>query len=249
MIERGSFDGYLRKENTALASALRFASGGKEGKDYRESINKRVVEVVITTPAIVLSAPIISGLAVAAYLEDGEAPFYKHKRIGKDARPLDVVKIRTMHGGAEGEVLCSPGSLAIEPEDDPRNTELGKKVRAYEFDELPQLLQVLKGDLSLVGIRCLPQYVFDYLEKEKPEVFAEWEQAYFEGTPSLFSLFSAMAESRKDNKKRHHYDLLYARKASLGLDLYILAKTGARMTKKLCTKVKRQVKNIRGGKE
>ncbi len=227
-------DRYLRREDTALASLLRLVSGGVQGPDYRHGPGKRIMEVAISSPAAILAAPWIIGLGALATLEDGKAPFFLQERVGKGGKPITIVKIRTMEVPADTTIIPQTAITSrTEPEDDPRNTRLGKLIRAYELDELPQLIQVVMGQLSLIGFRCLPQYVFDYLKIERPNDFDKWETAYLEAPPSLFSLFSAVEKHRKDNRRRHHYDILYAKKASLGLDLYILTRTGARLLAKI----------------
>ena len=119
------------------------------------------------------------------------------------------------------------------PEDDPRNTQLGKKMRAFELEELPQLLQVLKGDISLIDIRAISQGAINRIEANRPENFEVWRKAYDAGKPGLLNLNAAINPRRKDVLTRLHYDMLYAKKASLGLDLYIIFKTAGRLLKKL----------------
>jgi len=129
-------------------------------------------------------------------------------------------------------------SAEYSPENDPRNTKLGKVLRAFEFDELPQLFEVLSGKLSLVDIRSMATSDFDIVREHKPDVYERWKEAYYEGTPGLFSLNSAINRDRKHVLKRQRFDIFYAEHASLGLDLFILYRTGLRMVRKAEQKIR-----------
>ena len=230
-------DRYLRKEDTLLAKAIKGVCS-LQGKEYRNGRFKRGFEFVITTPVAVLTIPVSQILGMAAKMEDGESMFFLQERVGKGGEPVKIVKIRTMKNGFEAAERSLANASKFEPEDDPRNTRLGQKIRAYEIDEFPQFLQVLKGEISLVDIRSAPQYVIDFIKEKRPDTFDEWYKAYQEGTPGLLSLRSALSNERKNDLKRHHYDVLYARKASLGLDLFIIYRTGLRMLRKVEQKIK-----------
>lgn len=230
-------DRYLRREDTLLAHTFR-AISPDVGQDYRNSPEKRVTELVIATPFAVITLPVMGILASAKKLEDGESAFYVQKRLSQDGS-IPVVKIRCMKMDADNDTWANLHNAAIYGEEcDPRNTRLGRFMRKYELEELPQLWQVVAGQLSLVDIRAAPQYVFDFIKENRPETFEEWEVAYrASDRPGIFSLNSAISKRRKNDIKRHHYDLLYAKKASLGLDLYILYRTGLRMAKKATQKL------------
>ena len=230
-------DRYLRKEDTLLAKAIKGVCS-LQREEYRNSPQKRGFEFVITTPVAVLTIPVVEILGAAAKMEDGGSMFFLQERVGKDGELVEIKKIRTMREGSdnvEDPIAIAPKN---DPETDPRNTKLGEKIRAYEIDEFPQFLQILKGEISLVDIRSAPQYVIDYIKKNRPDTFDEWYKAYQEGTPGLLSLRSALSNDRKNDLKRHHYDVLYARKASLGLDLFIIYRTGLRMLRKVEQKLK-----------
>lgn len=225
-------DNFFRQENTLLAKTLKRVSP-KQGQEYRESGEKRIVEFVLAAPLAVTTLPLLACLATAKKLEDGEKAFYTQKRLSRGGN-VSVTKINCMRIDADKDIQANLGNAAeMGEENDPRNTRLGKFMRKHELEELPQLWQIISGSLSLVDIRAVPQYVVDYLKKVRPDTVNEWEKAYNDGKrPGVFSLNSALSNSRKDDSTRHHYDLLYSRKASLGLDLYILYRTGLRMVKK-----------------
>lgn len=231
-------DRYLRREDTFLAQALKGICS-LQGEEYRNSKIKRELEVLITTPAFVLTVPAIAILGVLAKLEDGHTMLYVRERVGKDGEPVDLVKIRTMKPSSDLNEVHVVGN-SIEPEDDPRNTRLGRKIRAYELDEFPQFFQILRGELSLVGIRCLSKEAIDFLKEVRPADFSEWYESYVAGTPGLLNLHSAVSKHRKDDSKRMHLDLLYARKASLGLDLFIIYRTSLRILRRVEEKARKK---------
>lgn len=234
---RTRVDQYLRREDTYLARALR-AVCPFEGEEYRESGDKRFIEVLIATPMAVSTLPVAGALALAVKLEDGGSCFYVQKRVDGDDDEFPVVKIRCMREDADTDIWAALHNATIYGEsEDPRNTNLGSFMRQYELEELPQLWQVVQGKLSLIDIRAAAKYVMDYVEENRPNTFHEWKEAYYVNRPGLFSLNSAVNPSRKNDLRRHHYDLLYAKKASLGLDLFILYRTGLKMSEKLLKKI------------
>ena len=221
-------DRYLRKEDTLLAKGIKGICS-LQGADYRNSVFKRGFELAITLPMATLSIPITAMLGVAARREDGGTAFYIQERVGKGGKPVDIVKVRSMKMTAPAELSPYVGN----PEDDPRHTSVGRKIRALELDELPQLLQVLKGDISLIDVRIIPQYNIDYIKANRPKSFEAWRKAYEAGKPGGMNLDPALNSRPNHALTRLHYDMLYAKKASLGLDLYIIFKTTGRLLKKL----------------
>lgn len=240
MVERSfrrKVDRYLRRENSVLAKTLK-AISPYEGREYRESRQKRAIELVLATPLAISTLPLLAALATAKKLEDGGSCFYVQDRLDRHGNKIGVVKIRCMRENADADVRANlENAVQFGESKDPRNTRLGGFMRQFELEELPQLWQVVNGDLSLVDIRSAPQYVFDHLETECPGWVGEWSDAYFKGVPGVFSLNSAVNNERKDDTRRYHYDLLYSRKASLGLDMFVLYRTGLRMAEKFQEKV------------
>lgn len=116
---------------------------------------------------------------------------------------------------------------------DPRVTTVGKALRKLQLDELPQLWQVLLGQMSLVGLRPAPHYVVDHIRSVRPKGACEWVQAYCDGKPGFFGANSAFNPQRRVDAKKHHYDMWYSRRASLGVDLYIIFNEFLRTFRKL----------------
>ncbi len=108
---------------------------------------KRVFDVLVCSIALALLSPLLLVLAAVIKKNDGGPVFFRGVRIGKEGRPFNMYKLRTMVACAEKMGASST------PEDDPRITDVGRFLRKYKLDELPQLMNVLKGDMSLVGPR------------------------------------------------------------------------------------------------
>ena len=236
----GRIDRYFRRKDTILANGLRKACS-LQGTEYRNSRFKRGVELSITVPATLLSIPVTAVLGFAAKAEDGGSMFFFQERVGKDGKPVTIAKIRTMHPGSDTRESYLEHAGLYEPQEDPRNTAVGSYVRSSSVDELPQLWQVLRGNVSLIDVRCITQYSIDLMRNKRPKTFDEWHKAYTAGTPGLFNLYSATRTHVKDGTKKHHYDMLYAKKATLGMDLFIIFRTiveGARRLKRTVTNQK-----------
>ena len=238
-------DRWLRNESTLLAKGLKFITG-PEGEMYRESQRKKFFDFALALPVVgVAAVPTIIILGVNTIEKPFGHPFYKQTRVKTLGKTIEITKFRTMIPDADkapDALLRFTGNYS--PEEDPRNTKFGQMLRMFEFDELPQLFEVLLGKLSLVGLRSVAPNDIPVVEANRPRTSSEWKTQIYTGKMSLFSLNSAENNvNRKHILKRHHYDMLYARKESLGLDLYILYKTTRRMMRKM-----RQKLGLLGGK-
>lgn len=176
---------------------------------------KRSFDIAVSAVLLVLSLPILlpAALVVAATSRGGV--LYRQQRVGKDGRLFQLWKLRTMRRGAEGAtgaVLSSPG--------DPRVTPVGRWLRALRVDEIPQLWNVLAGDMSLVGPR-----------PERPEFtsrFAESVSGYrlrLSARPGLTGLAQVSGDYSTEPEIKLRYDLAYLNNWSLGLDIAILLRT------------------------
>lgn len=125
---------------------------------------KRVLDVVVGTLALVVALPILVGIAMMMRLTGDHGPLlYRASRVGEGGAPITVLKVRTMAVGAQG--------AGVTGSSDPRVTPLGRILRRYRIDELPQLLNVVRGDMSLVGPRPEdPQFV-DWSDPVHQRVF------------------------------------------------------------------------------
>lgn len=236
MVERRagfSLDKYLRREDTSIAKVLKKMSK-REGASYRSSRVKRLSELAIATPWALTSTPIIGVLSLAARMEEGGSGFYVQERIGRQGNAIRIVKIKTMCEGSDGdEDVVLYNSTHFRSDEDPRNTALGRVIRKWELEELPQLWQVVQGKLALVEIRINTQYFIDLMARARPRSYTRWSDEYQNGKPGLVSLNAAISYRSGQDKNCYHYDLLYAKKASLGLDFYILWRLGSNMIGKV----------------
>src|SRR5690242_4594435 len=119
---------------------------------------KRAMDVVIAGLGLVLLWPLIGALAVAVAIDSPGGPFYRQTRVGQGGRPFTCWKFRSMHRGAENRLLQLQSANEarghiFKMRDDPRRTRVGRFLRRTSLDELPQLLNVLHGEMSIVGPR------------------------------------------------------------------------------------------------
>lgn len=177
---------------------------------------KRLFDVVVALLALVLSSPLLLGAAVAVLLESGRPVLFRQQRVGLGGRPFEMLKFRSMVRDA---AACGPYFTAG---DDPRITRVGRFLRRTSIDELPQLLNVLRGDMSLVGPRPdLPVQARDY----RPEDWA----LRCSVRPGLTGLAQATLRSQATPQQRLAADLAYVRRPTLAADLRILLLTLRRL--------------------
>jgi len=190
-----------------------------EGIDYAL---KRTFDLVVATLVIVVFSPLLLALALAVRLSSRGPVIYRSTRPGIGGAPFHCFKFRTMRTDAEQlqadleEANEASGAL-FKIRADPRLTRVGRFLRRYSLDELPQLVNVLRGEMSLVGPRPLPMRDFEKLE--------EWHKKRYLVMPGLTGLWqvSGRAELNFDDLVR--LDFLYLERWSISLDLTILLKT------------------------
>lgn len=184
------------------------------------SFVKRTVDVVFSLLGLILLSPLLALIALAVFLQDRGPVFYRQLRMGLDGRPFWILKFRTMVVDAEKETgprFAHPG--------DPRVTKVGAFLRRTSLDELPQLWNVLKGDMSLVGPRPeRPEFVARFRARY-PEYMARHRvKAGITGWAQIHDL-----RGQSSIRKRIAYDLYYIDNWSLGLDFKILGLTLLRL--------------------
>lgn len=178
---------------------------------------KRGTDILFASVLLILSAPLVALAALATRTTSSGPAFYRQRRVGLHGKVFTIVKIRTMIDGAErnGAQWSSLGDTRITP--------LGKLLRATRIDELPQLVSVLHGDMSLVGPRPeRPEFV-ERLEKEIP--FYRARLAVRPGLTGWAQIKHRYANSVEDTKAKLEYDLFYIKNRWLWLDVVILGKT------------------------
>ncbi len=187
---------------------------------------KRAVDVAIAGTALFLLLPLLVFVAAAVWMGDGKSPIFRHTRLGRDGRPFGCLKFRTMVVDAEAALAAHLATSATaraewaathKLSDDPRVTALGRVLRKTSLDELPQLFNVLRGDMSLVGPRPIVQ-------AEVARYGAAFS-ACFSVTPGVTGLWQVSGRSDTTYEERVALDLDYAARWSLKRDLVILVRT------------------------
>lgn len=177
----------------------------------------RVADVVVTAILVVLCAPLLALAALAVLVVDGRPVFYLQRRVGQFGRGFRVIKLRTMRPDAE------PDGPVFAEEEDPRATPLGRVLRRLRIDELPQLVNVLRGDMSLVGPRPeRPEFV-EKLIREIP--FYTFRLAVPPGLTGWAQVNMAYARTLDDHRRKLEYDLFFIRERSLGMYVMTLLRT------------------------
>lgn len=182
-----------------------------------QASGKRFIDIVVSTLALVLLLPLFLIVAIAVKLDSRGPVFYTQERIGKDKRPFMIIKFRSMCRDAESN------GPALSSLNDRRVTRIGRYLRRYRIDELPQFINVIKGDMSLVGPRPERRYYIDQILTRAPH-FSLIHQMR-PGITSLGMVKFGYASSVSQMIRRWRYDLLYMENASLTLDFKILAYT------------------------
>lgn len=180
---------------------------------------KRAFDIVVSSAGLLVFAPISLAIAAAIKLEDGGPVLFGQERVGRGGRIFQIFKFRSMIPDAEratGPVQASVG--------DGRVTRVGRLLRATAFDELPQLWNILRGDMSVVGPRPLRPGEMDTTaagQLLKLSAIAGYEQRH-RVRPGLTGLAQVYAPRDALRPKKFRYDLLYQRRANLCLDLRLI---------------------------
>lgn len=173
---------------------------------------KRAFDVLGATALLVLSAPVLGLACLAVRAESPGSAIYRQRRVGKDGRHFDLLKLRTMVSGAER----MGAGLAVD-EGDPRITRVGAFVRRLSIDELPNLVNVLRGEMSLVGPRPTVQVqVSQYTERQLGRLSVP---------PGITGWAQVKGRAALPWHERIELDLWYIEHWSLGLDMRILGET------------------------
>jgi exopolysaccharide biosynthesis polyprenyl glycosylphosphotransferase len=185
-------------------------------------VMKRALDITVSAAALVVLSPLLAIVAAWIRLREGSAVLFRQTRIGVHGRPFKVVKFRTMVPNAE-ELLTELDARneiqghAFKVTDDPRVTRTGRLLRALSIDELPQLWNVLRGEMSLVGPRPpLPREVADY---------DVWHRRRLSMKPGITGLWQVAARREPEFDRWVRMDLEYIDRWSLWLDLKIMART------------------------
>jgi lipopolysaccharide/colanic/teichoic acid biosynthesis glycosyltransferase len=207
--------------------------GGILGVEVRQQlllpwpkVLKRAIDLTLTVFGGIFILPFLMLIAILIKLDSKGPVFYFQPRLGRDGQYFPAAKFRTMHGDGEARlkaILDADPALRAEYEvyhklrKDPRVTRIGRILRKFSLDEFPQLLSVLKGDMSLVGPR-------PYIERELPDMNGQ-EKIILRATPGMTGMWQVSDRNAASFAWRVQVDVHYVRNWSPWLDMYILAKT------------------------
>lgn len=187
---------------------------------------KRFFDISSSVLGILVLAPLLLGIAVMIRMEDRGPLIFRQKRVGKDGREFEMLKFRSMHIDAESRLASMLSSNADKRhewhtfqkiKDDPRTTRIGRFIRKTSLDELPQLVNVLRGEMSLVGPRpILP---------EQRQVLGGHLSAYEASRPGITGLWQVRGRNDLPFEARAELSSEYLQRWSMGLDVKILIET------------------------
>ena len=205
-------------------------SAQREGKPWDAALT-RAMDACVASFLLVLLSPLLAAIGWAIRRESGRPVIFRQVRVGRGQQRFTVFKFRTMHPGADSsrhrdyvQALIEQGPRTEPGGDglyklviDDRMTRVGRFLRRWSLDELPQLWNVVTGQMSLVGPRPVIEYEVD--------LYPEWYMARFAVKPGLTGLWQVSGRNQRTYEEMVRYDIQYARERSLVLDLRILVRT------------------------
>ena len=200
-------------------------------KSYRKLLDvlesykfiKRFLDIMLALAGMIVLSPVFLIIALAIKLESKGPVFFKHTRIGKDGKIIKIYKFRSMVDNAENLIKSfTPEQMKEYKENyklsnDPRVTKVGKFIRKTSLDELPQLINILKGDLSIIGPRPV---VAEELKRYGSNI-----EKFLSVTPGLTGFWAANGRSCTSYEQRMQMELFYIDNLSLKLDIKVFLKT------------------------
>lgn len=191
-------------------------------RQYGYRITKRVFDVIASLLGLVILSPVFLVLAICIKLDDGGPVFYSQERIGKNGKPFKMYKFRSMRVNADKELEKIARQNEVDGamfkiKNDPRITRIGKFIRKTSIDEFPQLVNVLLGQMSIVGPRPpLPREVVEYTNYDKQRLYV---------SPGCTGLWQVTVRNSVGFDEMVNIDLHYIQRRSVFLDLKIIIKT------------------------
>ena len=189
-----------------------------DGMNSLERNIKRFIDIIVSVICLIIFSPLFLICYIAVKCEDGGPAIFKQERVGRSGRSFYIYKLRSMKMDAEKD-----GPALYQHDKEKRMTRVGKFLREHHLDELPQLWNVLKGDMSFVGYRPeRPFYIKQIMEKD-----ARYELLYQTrpGITSMATLYNGYTDTMEKMLKRLEMDLYYLEHRSLLLDFKILGLT------------------------
>lgn len=199
----------------------------------RSEFLKRFIDIVGSITALALFSPLLLVAGVALYIESGTPLFYVDKRVGRNRKVFGFFKLRTMIPNAEEYLLKHNPDLLEEYikngyklglKNDPRITRVGRILRRFDIDEMPQFVNVLLGDMSLVGPRAYKPYEIDEQEQKHP-----WSKEYIDTShsvkPGITGLWQTSGRNKLGYETRIKMDARYAKEWTIWKDIVYIIKT------------------------
>jgi exopolysaccharide biosynthesis polyprenyl glycosylphosphotransferase len=191
-----------------------------------QEIVKRTFDIVVAGTLLILLLPVLLLIAVLVKMTSDGPVLYKSARVGKGGRHFTFLKFRSMYTGADlvkAQHANEKGGHIFKMKNDPRVTPIGRILRRYSLDELPQLINVLKGEMSLVGPRPLPAQDMD--PDGMSRQFTAWAEGRSAVQPGITGLWQISGRSELSFEEMVRLDLEYIRTQSILLDLKIILET------------------------
>jgi lipopolysaccharide/colanic/teichoic acid biosynthesis glycosyltransferase len=190
---------------------------------------KRLFDLVLLCPILLVTAPVMVLVALAIRVVDGKPILFRQLRLGIGGKPFELLKFRTMRCASDaahreyvgrwiaGRPCADANGALYKMTSDPRITGLGALLRRFSIDELPQLLNVLRGDMSLIGPRPAIPY--------EVRMYQDWHRRRLDALPGLTGLWQVSGRNRLSFDEMVRLDINYIEHWSLARDLAILART------------------------
>jgi exopolysaccharide biosynthesis polyprenyl glycosylphosphotransferase len=198
-------------------STLIYADGFVKQSVMRLIIT-RVASAIVALCGLVLCAPLMMVTALLIRMESPGPVFYRQERVGKDGKPFDILKFRSMRTDAEHNLTPRWASR-----NDPRVTRVGSIIRKLRIDELPQFVNILKGEMSFVGPRPERPYFVQLLEGKIP--YYDLRHSVRPGVTGWAQVSYPYGATIEDAKNKLEYDLFYVKNGSVAFDLAVLFET------------------------
>ncbi len=213
---------YLIGNIVFMGHAIAYAWVARGKAEHYANASKRTLDMAIALCALVLLGPLTAAICLLITLEDRGPVFFTQTRIGENGKPFKMWKFRSMAVDAEARRLAlldqnERDSVCFKMRHDPRITLVGRFIRRASMDELPQLINVLKGDMSIVGPRpALPQEVMAYRDRDRGRLL---------GKPGITCIWQVSGRAEVPFETQVSMDIRYLRRKSLLQDISLIART------------------------